>query len=71
MEAYKIEKRITTNGVLRIDALPFLEGELVEVIILGSKRQARKSSPSSLRGQVIEYIDPTESVAQNDWEAIK
>jgi len=70
MEAYKIEKKIATNGVLNLKDLPFREGELVEVIILGSKRKAKKSSPSSLRGKVLEYIKPTETVAQHDWEVV-
>ena len=71
MEAYRVEKRVATNGVLQLNALPFREGELVEVIVLGRKREVRKSVPSLLRGKVIEYIDPTESVAQDDWELLR
>ncbi|MEW5767750.1 MAG: hypothetical protein AB1797_09015 [bacterium] len=70
MEAYRIKKRITTNGVLHLNALPFQEGELVEVIILGWRGKVRKSIPSPLRGKVLEYIDPTEPVAQDDWEVL-
>ncbi|MBU0600648.1 hypothetical protein KKB54_02720 [bacterium] len=68
MEAYRIEKRVAINGVLHLNALPFREGELVEVIILGWKEEVCKSVPLSLRGKVIKYIDPTEPVAQDDWE---
>ncbi|MFH0995053.1 MAG: hypothetical protein V1844_06085 [Pseudomonadota bacterium] len=68
MEAYRIEKRVVRNGVLQLDALPFKEGDLVEVIVLGWKRNVSKSTSSPLRGKVIEYVDPAEPVAQEDWE---
>lgn len=70
MEAYRIEKRVIKNGALQLDAIPFKEGDLVEVIILGRKKEAIKSNISPLRGKVIKYIDPTEPVAQDDWELL-
>ena len=71
MEAYRIEKRVVRNGVLQLDALPFQEGDLVEVIVLGRNRKVSKSTSSALRGKVIKYIDPTEPVAQDDWELLQ
>ena len=71
MEAYRIEKRVAANGVLHLDALPFREGELVEVIVLPRKDREYVLSSLSLRGKVIEYIAPTEPVAQDDWEALQ
>ncbi|MBS1249955.1 MAG: hypothetical protein MAG431_01544 [Chloroflexi bacterium] len=68
METYRVQKKVATNGELQLKALPFREGELVEVIILGREREVQKSDHSLLRGKVISYIDPTEPVAQNDWE---
>jgi hypothetical protein len=59
------------NGVLQLDALPFQEGDLVEVIVLGRNRKVSKSTSSTLRGKVIMYIDPTEPVAQDDWELLQ
>jgi len=70
MEAYRIEKRVVRNGVLQLDTLPFQEGDLVEVIVLGRNRKVSKSTSSALRGKVIKYIDPTEPVAQDDWELL-
>jgi len=71
MEAYRIEKRVTANGVLHLDALPFREGEWVEVIVLS--REDRSISPISLslRGKVIKYVAPTAPVAEDDWEALQ
>lgn len=48
MEAYRVEKRVATNGVLHLNALPFREGELVEVIVLRRKREVPKSASSPL-----------------------
>jgi hypothetical protein len=70
MEAYRIEKKIAANGILNLEALPFREGELVEVIVLRREERKRKSASLSLRGKVIEYIAPTEPVAQDDWEVL-
>ena len=69
MRAYRVEKRVTANGALQLEALPFSEGELVEVIVL-SREGEQAPRRSSVRGQVIEYIDPTEPVALDDWEAL-
>jgi hypothetical protein len=71
MEAYRVGKRVVKNGVLQLNALPFHEGDMVEVIILGWKRKLNKSTSSPLRGKVIKYIDPTEPVAQDDWELLQ
>ena len=71
MEAYRVKKKMAAKGVLHLDALPFQEGELVEIIILAEDDRIKKPALSPIRGKVIEYIDPTEPVAQNDWELLK
>ena len=71
MEAYRTEKKIAANGALRLDALPFKEGELVEVIVLPTEGKHAQSPAPSLRGSVIEYVEPTEPVAQDDWDALQ
>ncbi len=71
MKAYRVEKKVVGNGGLHLNGLPFREGELVEVIILSREEEKSRNPTSPLRGKVIQYIDPTEPVAQNDWEALK
>jgi hypothetical protein len=34
MKAYRVEKQIAANGELKLNALPFKEGDRAEVIIL-------------------------------------
>lgn len=71
MKAYRVEKKITTNGELKLNALPFQEGDKVEVIILSHESDSDPVTSSPLRGKVIEYLDPTEPVAIEDWELLK
>ena len=71
MKAYRVEKQITANGELKLSALPFKEGKKVEVIILSYGTGPYPVVPSPLRGKVIEYLDPTGSVAEEDWELLK
>ena len=71
MKAYRVEKQIAANGELKLSALPFKEGDKVEVIILSHSIGSHPATPSPLRGKVIEYLGPTEPVAEEDWELLK
>ena len=71
MKAYRVEKTIAANGELTLRALPFQEGDEVEVIILSHEAAPHARTPSPLRGKVLEYLDPTEPVAQEDWDLLK
>ena len=68
MQAYRVEKVISQNGKLELSALPFQEGEVVEVIILSCGTRANKTARYPLVGKVLKYSDPTEPVAQTDWQ---
>lgn len=70
MKAYRVEKEIAADGVLQLDTLPFLAGERVEIIIL-AREETDKANPESIRGKVLEYIDPTEPVAEGEWGAMR
>jgi hypothetical protein len=70
MKAYRVEKEIAADGVLQLDALPFLAGERVEIIIL-AREETEKTHPISVRGKVLEYADPTEPVAEEEWDAMR
>ena len=45
-----------------------MPGEKVKLLIFREK-SGRKGYP--LRGKRVEYIDPFESVAEDEWEALK
>ena len=71
MQAYKTAAKIEREGELRLLDLPFHAGDEVEVILL--RRQTAHAGGNSypLRGLPIRYEDPTEPVAEDDWEALQ
>jgi hypothetical protein len=69
MQAYRFETTLTQGGVLTLTNIPFQQGEAIEVIILRDPTMSARRQPSSLQGTVLAYQDPTEPVAQEDWEA--
>lgn len=68
MQAYRVEAEIQQNGTLTLENLPLRAGEAVEVIIL-VRPTSNQASRYPLRGLPIYYIQPTEPVAEQDWEA--
>jgi len=71
MQAHRLETTVTQNGTLVLHSLPFRAGELVEVIILAKTPAASARNPYPLRGLPVTYLNPTEPVAQADWEAVR
>ena len=71
MKAYRVQKKISVKGVLNLNGLPFQEGEEVEVIILSREKMKTPAQRSTVKGKVLEYKDPTEPVAENEWETLK
>jgi len=55
---------------LTLDHFPFQAGENVEVIVLPYASPAHSPKPYSLRGTSIQYQDPMESVAEEDWKVL-
>ena len=71
MGTFRLDTTLTQDGILTLSGLPFQAGDSVEIIIVprASVSDARNEYP--LRGKVIQYDNPTEPVAQNDWEAVR
>lgn len=68
MQAYKVVTTVDPDGSVTLDCLPFPAGERVEVIVLATHRvDSGKAYP--LRGTPYRYDEPTEPVAEADWEA--
>ena len=70
MYAYRVETEVNKNHSLKLDKLPFKEGEVVEVIILQDYR-GREITKHPLKGKVKKYIDPMKPVALSDWDALQ
>ena len=69
MQAYRIETTLTQDGTLTVSNLPLRAGEAVEIIILVQPPVGVGHPRYPLRGMPIQYREPTEPVAQADWEA--
>ena len=65
MRAYRLETTLAEDGALRLDALPFREGEAVEVVVLERQPTPEAARPNSLEGSVLRYDDPTEPAASD------
>lgn len=71
MQAHKVRSHIGEDGSLTVENLPFPAGEEVEVIVIADARPSRDHTRYPLRGTVVDYIDPTAPVAEDDWEALR
>jgi hypothetical protein len=71
MQVYRLETTVASDGTLSIKGLPFVAGEHVEVIVRRHKKGKSLGQSYSLRGKPFRYIDPLDSVAEDDWEATK
>jgi hypothetical protein len=71
LQAYRIETTLQKDGTLILHHLPFQAGESIEIIILARSPEVQPSSRYPLRGASVQYNEPTEPVAQLDWEAIE
>lgn len=71
MQAYRVETMVTESNTLILKSLPFRVGEMVEVIILAKETTMPIPNLYPLRGLPVFYADPTEPVAQNDWEILQ
>ena len=72
MQAYRLEMALQQNGILVLNNLPLQADTTVEVIIL-VKPSSLPHLPNRypLRGLPITYVNPTEPVAQTDWEVMQ
>jgi hypothetical protein len=70
VEAHWTEATVGKNGEVTLNGLPFSPGESVEVLVV-AKTPASAGKHKSLLGSVIEYRDPFEPVAADDWESMR
>ena len=71
MEAFRLDTKLTQDGTLTLNDLPFQAGDTVEVIIVPRAAAAAEQNAGPLRGKVLHYDNPTAPVAQEDWEALR
>jgi hypothetical protein len=71
VQTFSIETVISKNRVLTIRDVPFKVGDKVQVIILNPPVRQARDKRYPLRGKKIRYVAPFDSVAENEWQALR
>jgi hypothetical protein len=71
MSTHRVEATVERDGTLTLNDLPFQAGDEVDVIILPRATKTNGQARYPLRGQPFQYDEPTEPVAQDDWDALR
>jgi len=73
MQVYADETTMGKGGMLTLKNLPFKDGEKVEVIVIPRSRSqsTRSKKRHPFWGEPITYMNPTDPVAEDDWDALK
>jgi hypothetical protein len=69
VEAHWIETTVGEHGELVLEGLPFDPGQAVEVLVV-SKAVGSAAGVRSLRDSVVEFHEPFDPVAGEDWDAL-
>jgi hypothetical protein len=69
--AYRIHGRVSPEGSLKLENLPFEPGASVEVVVCAEERQRGDERRYPLRGTPVVSHDPTSPVAEADWRALR
>lgn len=71
MNTIELETTIDQDGMITLRDLPFHVGDRVFIVINKLIELKTKYPPYSLRGTTYRYDNPTDPVAEDDWEALK
>ena len=71
MQAFWKNTAVGAQGDLRLEGLPFEPGQPVEVLVISKPVGSAAAAGASLRDSVLEFRDPLEPVAPEDWDALR
>jgi hypothetical protein len=71
MQVYAYELTIGKKGTLTLTNLPFNVGEKIEVIIIPRSSRQLDEKRYPFWGKPITYLNPTDPVAEEDWEVLQ
>ncbi len=70
MQTYRVETTVSNDGTLTIKELPFKAGtKKLSCMVASSSKNIVSGYP--LHGTPVYYVDPFESVAQDDWDVLQ
>ena len=70
VEAHWRETTVGERGELVLEGLPFAPGQPVEVLVVSKTSGSAAAGDRSLRGSVLEFREPFDAVASEDWDAL-
>lgn len=65
MEAYETNVVVHDDGTVVIEDLPFQKGQRLQVILI-EQTEAHGTASRPLHGEPVTYVDPFDSVAEED-----
>ena len=71
VQAHWRETTAGEHGELVLDGLPFEPGQPVEVLVVSKTAGSTTAAGRSLRDSVLEFREPLEPVAGEDWDALR
>jgi hypothetical protein len=71
MNIHRIETTVAKDGTLTLTYLPFHAGDAVEVLILPRAQKLSGQERYPLHGKPIQYVNPTDPVAEEEWAALQ
>lgn len=70
VQAHWRETTVGAHGEVVLQGLPFEPGQPVEVLVVSRTAESTAAGDRSLRDSVLEFRDPLEPVASEDWDAL-
>ena len=71
VEAHWRETTVGEHGELVLEGLPFEPGQPVDVLVVSKAVGSTTAGGRSLQGSVLEFREPLEPVASEDWDALQ
>jgi hypothetical protein len=71
VKAHWTETTVGEHGELVLDGVPFAPGQPVEVLVVSKTAGSTTAGGRSLRDSVLEFREPLEPVAGEDWDALQ
>jgi hypothetical protein len=71
VQAHWRETTVGDHGELVLEDLPFEPGQLVGVLVVSKTAGPTRDAGRGLRDSVIEFHEPLEPVASEDWDALQ
>ena len=71
VQAHWRETTVGEHGEVVLEGLPFEPGQPVEVLVVSKTVGSATIGSRSLRDSVLEYHEPSEPVASEDWDALQ